>query len=501
MACGSGPTASDRPAGPPAPTQLTGRQLAQAYCGTCHLPPDPSLLDKTTWQRGVLPQMALRMGLSDARMTELMRLGNETERFRLLEANTYPETPMVNPADWQKIVNYYVTKAPEHLPAQPAHAPVRTELPLFRVEPTEGVADSWITLLRYDSLTHRTWVGDRRGRLCVLDSRLRLTDSLRFGSPVVDLLNHRDGSTDVLTVGVMNPNDQQAGAWGHVASHATTLTTRLTGLERPVGATVGDLNQDGRDDVVISQFGNHLGQLSWFEQGPGHRYQEHVLDNVPGARLTYIRDVDHDGWPDIVALLTQGDEQIAVYRNQHNREFEKRTVLRFPPVYGSSYLELADMDGDGDEDLVYTNGDNADYSIILKPYHGVRVFLNDGQFHFRQSWFYPMHGATQTVVRDFDHDGDPDIAAIAHFPDYGQRPAQSFVYLENTGRGQFTPRTFAGANRGRWLTMTAGDVDGDGDDDILLGSFFRPAGSEHADLMRQWSQPGAGVWLLRNTLR
>lgn len=44
---------------------LTGAQLAQAYCRACHAFPDPSLLDKQTWKNGVLPQMALRLGLNN----------------------------------------------------------------------------------------------------------------------------------------------------------------------------------------------------------------------------------------------------------------------------------------------------------------------------------------------------------------------------------------------------------------------------------------------------
>jgi hypothetical protein len=214
-----------------------------------------------------------------------------------------------------------------------------------------------------------------------------------------------------------------------------------------------------------------------------------------------VQDINKDQWPDVVALLTQGNEQVAVYYNQHNGQFRKETVLRFPPVYGSSFIELMDIDHDGDPDLVYANGDNADYSIVLKPYHGIRIFLNDGHFRFRQAWFYPMHGATQTIIRDFDQDGDEDIAAIAHFPDFSHRPNESFIYFENQGTLRFLPRTFPNAERGRWLTLDAGDVDQDGDDDILLGSFFRPTGPEHVDVMNSWRKPGTGVLLLKNTLK
>lgn len=488
------------PPAPPQPTTLTGQQLAQTYCASCHALPDPALLDKKTWRVGVLPQMALRLGQSMQQMQALGQFSDQAELTRLIEANIFPEQPTLAPTDWQKIVDYYTTQAPDSLPAQPAHSPLRTNLSLFRPESSTRSVDAQVTLLRYDSTINRVWAGTQRGQLVALDQSLRRVDSVQFSSPPVDLHRSRNGTLDVLLVGVLNPNDRLAGSWGPVNTQRKTVTPPIQQLNRPVQVTTVDLNRDGRNDQLIAQFGHYLGKLSWFEQ-TADGYREHVLDPVPGARQTIVRDLNADGWPDILALLTQGDEQIAAYYNQHDGTFRKTVLLRFPPVYGSSFIELADIDKDGAPDLIYTNGDNADYSIIAKPYHGVRIFRNDGRFRFRQQWFYPLYGATQTLARDFDNDGDLDLATIAQFPDYDRQPNASFAYFENKGNWEFVPQTFANNSRGRWLTLEAGDVDQDGDLDLLLGSFFRPTHPRHADLMNQWRQPGAGVLLLRNKLR
>ncbi len=448
---------------------------------------------------GVLPQMALRMGQSMQQMQALGQFSDQAELTRLIEANIFPERPTLAPADWQKIVDYYTTHAPDSLPTQPAHKPLRTNLSLFRPEPSPQSVDAQVTLLRYDSSVNRIWAGTQQGQLVALDQTLKRVDSMQLSSPPVDLHRSKNGTLNVLQVGVLNPNDRLAGSWGPIDMPGKAVSPQIQQLNRPVQVTTADLNRDGRDDQVIAQFGHYLGKLSWFEQ-TASGYREHELDPVPGARQTIVRDLNADGWPDILALLTQGDEQIAAYYNQHDGTFRKTILLRFPPVYGSSFIELADIDQDGAPDLIYTNGDNADYSIIAKPYHGIRIFRNDGRFRFRQYWFYPLYGATQTLVRDFDNDGDLDMATIAQFPDYDRQPNASFAYFENKGNWQFLPQTFTNNSRGRWLTLESGDVDHDGDLDLLLGAFFRPTHHRHVNLMNQWRQPGAGVLLLRNRL-
>lgn len=120
-----------------------------------------------------------------------------------------------------------------------------------------------------------------------------------------------------------------------------------------------------------------------------------------------------------------------------------------------------------------TNGDNADYSIFLKPYHGIRLFLNDGTNAFDQKWFYPIYGATRVLAEDYDLDGDIDFAVTALFNDTKNSPEEGFVYLENLTPNQFEfqPYTFEGNFTDGWLTMAKGDYDNDGDIDIMLGSF------------------------------
>lgn len=484
----------------------TGEQLAQRHCSNCHQFPEPALLDKKTWQQGVLPQMALRLGLVSDTASVANQMLLYDEQARGSQLGYLPAQPVVSPPQWQRIVDYYVQNAPSTLRVDvPTPEP---SLPLFRAVAPPKPLLPMTTCLRIDPVAHTVWVGDQTGGIQTVDARLRRIDSTHVYSPVTDIARLPGAQSSgaqspgrsafaYLLVGLMNPNDNLEGRLQLPESNGPDT------LRRPVQMAVGDLNGDKQTDFVVCQFGNNVGQLSAFIR-TGNTYRETLLDPKPGARRALLRDCNADGRPDVVALLTQGDEQVAVYYNQPNGTFQKHTLLRFPPVYGSSYIDMADISGDGHVDIVYTNGDNADYSQIDKPYHGVHVFLNDGHFQFRKAWSYALPGAGQVIARDFDQDGDQDLVAISFFPVLSpsrQQPAQVFVYFENTGKGRFKPRTWPGADAGRWLVMDAGDVDGDGDDDIVLGSSYRSLSNTPQAWKDHWRKGKTGLLLLENQLR
>jgi hypothetical protein len=229
-----------------------------------------------------------------------------------------------------------------------------------------------------------------------------------------------------------------------------------------------------------------------------NKFARHVLRGLPGTIKAYIQDYNHDGLPDLWVLFSQGEEGISLYTNKGNGQFVEEEVLRFPSVYGSSSFELADFNKDGYPDIVYTCGDNADFSPILKPYHGVYIYLNDKTNHFKQKFFFPINGCYKAIARDFDGDGDLDIATISFFADYVKQPEEGFVYLKNTGNFNFLPYTTAQATRGRWLTMDAGDIDGDGKTDLVLGNFS--IGPVIKNSKVDWKQ-GPQFILLKNMIK
>jgi len=83
----------------------------------------------------------------------------------------------------------------------------------------------------------------------------------------------------------------------------------------------------------------------------------------------------------------------------------------------------------------------------------------------------PGSPAGSAVWGDFDNDGQLDIAAISFFADYNHAPEEGFLFYHQLENLKFDVFKIPGTSGGRWLTMDAGDVDGDGKEDILLGNF------------------------------
>jgi hypothetical protein len=247
-------------------------------------------------------------------------------------------------------------------------------------------------------------------------------DSIQVSGPIVGL-DFQKGAMVACDIGVLNPNNGKFGK-GLLISVGANQKMRVDSiplfdsLARPVQLTAVDLNQDGLTDYLACEFGHLTGSLSWIENIGGGKYRHHIIRPVPGAIKAYVQDYNHDGLPDIWVLFGQGDEGIFFFINLGNGKFSESKVLEFLVFYGSSYFELDDFNHDGYPDILYTCGDNADYSVVLKPYHGVYIFMNDGQNHFTQKYFFPINGCYKAMARDFDSDGDLDLAVISFFADY-----------------------------------------------------------------------------------
>ncbi|HSN07468.1 MAG TPA: VCBS repeat-containing protein, partial [Hanamia sp.] len=451
----------------------TGEELAKIYCATCHIFPSPSLLDKLTWEKSVLPNMGWRLGIREPGDNPYGDM--EKDEIQIVQAeNIYPLQPGITKENWQKIVNYYIKTAPEKPLPQKGALPFENELKGFHAE--EVFIGKKITpktcMIKFDTASSLLYIGDASNELYAINQDLQVSASWKVESPPVDVDFPEPGIPRVLCIGSISPSEKKTGSLYILDSGATASYKQIKEFEklaRPVQFAEADLNSDGKKDLIICQFGNHTGKLSWFDGGDPEK--EHVLLLQAGARKVEVRDFNGDGKPDIIALMAQAREELVLFLNEGNGQFTEKILYQFPPVYGVSYFELADFNHDGHPDILMTNGDNWDISPIRKYYHGIRILMNAGMNNFKEKLFIPFYGASKAMAYDFDGDGDLDIAAISFYDD-PDKPEQSFMYLENKGNLKFTASTTKMAAKGKWLTMDIGDFDKDGDTDIFLGSYI-----------------------------
>ena len=147
------------------------------------------------------------------------------------------------------------------------------------------------------------------------------------------------------------------------------------------------------------------------------------------------------------------------------QQFVDQTSTRFPvQVEYTNQCTIVDVDDDGDKDIVWANGGGySSIGTLLKP----RIYINNGTGTFADETDTRATGITGCFrgveAGDVDRDGDWDLILAQ---DFNRRP----LLLINDGTGKFGDETVArlpniamGSARGQF-----GDIDNDGDLDILL---------------------------------
>ena len=478
---------------------LRGKELAKTYCAGCHLQPRPDIADKETWKTGILPWMKIILGLNPEQVDTAI----DSELIK--QSGAVMTSPAMTLDVWNDIIAYYIEEAPEI--ALPPYKRPEIEITEsgFTPKPQRyGSNNPMAFTVHIDSPNKQIFVSDGLGKeVDILDNTGKQFASLAVGN-LPAWINDTPEGLYITSLGQFWPREIPAGALHFAKREGNSFATPeliLDKLQRPAHTSIGDLNGDGREDLVISMFGNYMGHLSWFQKSEAGDYEEHVIYPKAGALKTELRDLDNDGDLDIATLISQAEESFFIYWNDGIGNFTATRIFQHQPAFGHTFFEMVDFDKDGDLDIIATNGDNGEFNTPPRRFHGIRIYLNDGNNEFRERYFFPMSGAFKALARDFDGDGDLDIAAVSFFPDYKTSPRESFVLLTNQGDYQFTPATIKECIAGRWITLDAGDIDGDEDIDLVLGAVKIGPRDVPPFLAQAWNRSGLTTLVLENTFK
>jgi hypothetical protein len=458
----------------------------QTFCSSCHAYPPEDCLPRAAWKDEI----------------------DRAYRF-FAESGLNRAAPPK-----EQVLRYYEDGAPLELPAAPFDQASTPAPVVFEKHPAAALPGTVAPAVSHVNLVHL--FDDQR--LDVLACDMHRGQVLVYRpyqpSPAWQILAHvpspahaevvdldGDGIKDILVanLGSPTPTDDRCGSvvWlrgkhdGSFAPH-----TLLANVGRVADVQAGDFRHNGKLDLVVACFGmHHTGDIRFLENQTTDwsrpKFVARTLDGRPGSIHVPVADLDGDGNLDIIALISQEHETIVTFLGDGRGNFTPKTLFAGPhPAYGSSGIQLVDVNGDGKVDILYTNGDSFDKPHILRPYHGVQWLENQGNLNFRHHPITPLYGAQRAIAADFRGTGRMDIVAVSYlpaafFPQRQEKQLDAVIYLEQTAPGQFVRHSLE-TSACDHVTCAAGDIYGRGRIDFVTGHF---SPSESGPAVTVWKNP------------
>jgi hypothetical protein len=227
--------------------------------------------------------------------------------------------------------------------------------------------------------------------------------------------------------------------------------------ETSASVSLGDVDGNGTLDVVLAK-GRHwpLNDIVLRNDGKGHFTTENLADAPDRTYSAALADLDGDGDLDVVVSNDKPDKKL-IYLNDGKGRFHVSGTFG-DPEWSTRYVTVADLNGDKRPDLIVANRS----SNPANPRPSF-VCLNDGKGGFPSC--APLATQSATIILAADLDGDGKIDLFVPHRDGGQN-----LIFWNDGTGKFSaPPAAVGPAKSQIRAAAAGDINGDGTIDLVLG--------------------------------
>jgi len=269
-----------------------------------------------------------------------------------------------------------------------------------------------------------------------------------------------DGDPDLACVGAGIFNSGSLMVFFQTAPRFFDPVPLVLQIQRPGSVTAADLDGDGDVDLAsTSSVSNAI--LVFYQTGPG------AFDPVPLAlsappimvnpALVFAVDIDADGDADLVSA-NPGSTNLTIFFQSTPGDFDPLPFAMGEAPYVPGTIAAGDLDGDGDVDLVSTNAARDKLLIFSQIGPGVfdpRPLLVD----------LPARSAPiRVVAADLEGDGDDDLVTAT------ASPSDRLMVSLHTARGNLDPeptRLRSPPTMDDPQSIAAADLDGDGDGDLV----------------------------------
>jgi hypothetical protein len=341
-----------------APAAPSGEAVARQVCTSCHAFPPPDFLPRSKWSAKIFEMTGLALGGIGAPKGKEIPVDYPIEKIIAYYESAAP-TELAPPVAWPEPANAPVRFARHSLGLPGSLRPIVANVRLFTMRRERGL---------------EVFAADMSNGLVLRGSPARPEAGLEIVARVpnpchteaVDL--DQDGVLDLLVanLGGVTPGDHKNGSvvWLKGRADGSFETRTLaSGLPRIADVQAADFDKDGDLDLVVAAFGwREVGSTLLFENRTtdwsSPRFEAHEVDWRQGPIHVPVIDLDKDGRPDFVDLISQHHETVQAFLNQGKNTFAAKTIYAAPhPGWGTSAIQLIDIDKDGDVDLLLTNVD------------------------------------------------------------------------------------------------------------------------------------------------